>query len=114
MKNPDSTTNPPLNRITLGQHKSDKVIPNESINRRVLCTVKWGSNFLLQYAADSVIRDQIKRRALSFNFNSEFAILQVSFVTCDLTTSLSEILRSFLESLDQSLASRFCGFEFVS
>ncbi len=59
---------PPLNRITLGQHKSD------NNNRMILLTdvicvllgYIWASKFWLQYAADSIIRDPIKRRALYY------------------------------------------------
>jgi len=47
---------PPLNRITLGQHISD------NYNR---VGVQHGtSNILLQYSADSINRNPIKRRAL--------------------------------------------------
>jgi len=55
---------PPLNRITLGQHK------NDNNNRMIQLTDKFcellryygTSNIWLQYAADSIIRDPIKRR----------------------------------------------------
>ncbi len=56
-----------LKRITLGQHKSDN--NNRMIQLIdvfcVLLRYKWASNFWWQQAADSMIRDPIKRRALN-------------------------------------------------
>ncbi len=58
---------PLLNRITLGLQKSDN--NNRMIQLTdVLCVLlrySGTSNIWLQYAADSIIRDPIKRRALS-------------------------------------------------
>jgi len=57
---------PPLNRITLGQHRSDN--NNQMIQLThifcVLLRYNGTSNIWLHYAADSIIRDPIKRRAL--------------------------------------------------
>ncbi len=57
---------PPLNRITLAQYKSDTNNPMIQLTD-VFCVVlryKWASNFWLQWAADSILRDPIKRRVL--------------------------------------------------
>jgi len=57
---------PPLNRITLGQHKSDNNNRMIQLNDVfcVLLRCNGTSNIWLQYAADSIIRDSIKRRTL--------------------------------------------------
>jgi len=57
---------PLLNRITLGQHKSDnknRMIPLTNVFC-VLLIYNWISIIWLQYAADSIISDPIKPRAL--------------------------------------------------
>jgi hypothetical protein len=62
---------PPLNRITLGQHESNDSESDDN-NRMIQLTedfcalfiYKWASNIWLQKAADPIIRDPIKRRAL--------------------------------------------------
>ncbi len=60
---PNDIQCPPLNRITLGQHKSDN--NNRMIQLTdVICVLlgyKRASNFWLQWAADSIIRDPVKR-----------------------------------------------------
>jgi len=64
---------PPLNRTTLGQHKSDN--KNQIIQLTdVFCVplmYNGISNIWLQYAADSIIRDPIKRRALFIDLLKE-------------------------------------------
>ncbi len=57
---------PPLNRITLGQHRNDnnnRMIQLTKVSC-VLLRYNGTSNIWLQYGADSILRDPIKRRAL--------------------------------------------------
>jgi len=88
---------PPLNWITLGQHKSDN--NNRMIQlTNVFYVMLWyngTSNIWLQYAADSIICDPIKRRPL---YKKKKVFWKTTIVKLQLMKT-SEIVATCLESI---------------